>query len=94
MDEPERKPIMPPQTREASTADVLEEAALRLPVEARAALAARLLDSLDERPLQDLAEVERAWDEAIRRRVEDLRSGRAKTRPVEEFLAELEDRTR
>lgn len=94
MDEPERKPTMPPQMREASTADLLAEAALRLPVGARAALAARLLDSLDEQPLEDVAEVERAWDEEIRRRLEALRSGRMKTRPVDEFLAELEGRIR
>lgn len=85
---------MPRHMPDASTADLLAAAALQLPLDARAALAARLIESLDERPLEDAAEVERAWEVEIGRRLEDLRAGRMKTRPVEEFLAELEERTR
>lgn len=94
MTEPERKPPVPPLMRDASTADLLEEAALQLPLDARAALAARLLDSLGDRPLEDAAEVERAWEVEIGRRLEDFRAGRMKTRPVEDLLAELEARLR
>jgi putative addiction module component (TIGR02574 family) len=59
----------------AHAVKVLEEA-LRLPVEARAAIAGRLLESLDETIDED-AEV--AWSKEIARRVEDLESGRATT---------------
>lgn len=89
MTEPERKPPVPPQMLDVPAADQIEQAALQLPPDARAALAVRLLDSLDPR-----SSVSEGWDEELRRRVEAVRSGRAKTRPVEEFLAELEERTR
>ena len=62
--------MSPPETR------VLEDA-LRLPERARAALAAQLIDSLD--PVAD-ADVEAAWAEEIRGRVEEL--DRGEIRPV------------
>ena len=66
---------------------ILEEA-LTLPPAERADLAASLLDSLDEGP--DDA-VEEAWAEEIKRRIEDVESGRVKTIPWSEarerFLA-------
>ena len=54
------------------------EAALKLPMEARAALAGSLIDSLDEVVDQG---VEEAWAEEIAKRVADLDSKRAKTIP-------------
>jgi putative addiction module component (TIGR02574 family) len=54
---------------------VLEEA-LRLPAEARAALAGHLLDSLDESVDED---VESAWSKEIARRIDDLDRGKVKT---------------
>ena len=54
---------------------VLKEA-LRLPVEARAALAGHLLESLDETVDED---VELAWSEEIARRIDDLDRGKVKT---------------
>jgi putative addiction module component (TIGR02574 family) len=66
---------------------ILEEA-LTLPPAERADLAASLLDSLDEG--QDDA-VDEAWAEEIKRRIEDVDSGRVKTIPWSEarkrFLA-------
>jgi putative addiction module component (TIGR02574 family) len=56
---------------------VLKEA-LRLPAEARAALAGHLLESLDETVDED---VELAWSKEIARRIDDLDRGKVKTVP-------------
>ena len=56
----------------------LLEEALRLPAEARAALAGSLLESLDENCDED---AEAAWAEEISRRVRAIDSGRAKLIP-------------
>ena len=56
----------------------LPEEAMSLPVEARAALAGSLLESLDETVDED-AEAE--WAAEINRRVQDLDSGKAKLIP-------------
>ena len=56
---------------------VLREA-LRLPTEARAALAGHLLESLDETVDED---VELAWSKEIARRIDDLDRGKVKTVP-------------
>ena len=50
-------------------------AALRLPVQARAAVAAELIDSLDDIDTAE-ADVEAAWSEEIRQRLEDVDAGR------------------
>ena len=55
---------------------VLEEA-LRLPAEARAALAGHLLESLDDSVDEDVA----AWSKEIARRIDDLDRGKVKTVP-------------
>lgn len=68
------------------TREELEGQARELPREDRARLAEALIQSLD-----DEAEVERAWEEEIRRRLGELRNGTVETIPVEEVLAELED---
>ncbi len=52
--------------------------ALRLPIEARAALAGHLLESLDETVDED---VESAWSKEIARRIDDLDRGKVKTIP-------------
>lgn len=49
-------------------------AALRLPAEARAAVAAELIQSLDE-PEEPTEEVEAAWAEEIRQRLDDVDAG-------------------
>jgi putative addiction module component (TIGR02574 family) len=56
---------------------ILEDA-LKLPPEARAALAGSLIESLDEAVDEN---AEAAWADEIARRVEDLDSGKAKTIP-------------
>lgn len=68
------------------TREELEGQARELPREDRARLAEALIQSLD-----DEAEVERAWEEEIRRRLGELRNGTVETIPVEKVLAELED---
>lgn len=61
----------------SSDASKVLEDALKLPAEARAALAGSLLDSLDETVDED---VEAAWALEIERRLEEMRSG--KVQPV------------
>lgn len=60
--------------------------ALELERESRAALAKRLLDSLDE-PSAD--EVGEAWVKEAQRRYEELRAGRARTIPSDEVFAKF-----
>ena len=69
-----------------SSAETVEAAALQLPRAERARLAERLIASLDED-----AAIEQAWAEEIRRRVEELRTGRVQPIPGEQVFAELED---
>lgn len=52
------------------TAREIESVAMRLPTHERARLAERLLTSLDED-----AEIEEAWAEEVRKRLEEYRSG-------------------
>ena len=61
--------------------DELLERALKLPVEARAALAGSLIDSLDETVDEG---AEEAWATEIARRLDDLRAGRVKLIPWSE----------
>lgn len=62
-------------------ADIREliEAALKLPPEARGALAGRLIDSLQEGDVD--ADAEAAWEAEISRRVDELDAGQVKTVP-------------
>ena len=50
--------------------------------------------SRDEEPGDDPAEVERAWDVEIRRRLAELEAGTAELIPAEEVFAELRARPR
>lgn len=63
----------------------LEIEARNLPRDERARLAEALLDSLDEE-----TEIERAWREEIRRRVQQVRDGDVEMIPAEEVFAELD----
>jgi putative addiction module component (TIGR02574 family) len=63
--------------------------ALKLPREARAALAAGLLESLESDPGEDQAQVDRAWADEIARRVRDVVDGRARTVDFDEALERL-----
>lgn len=65
----------------------LFEKALTLSTQERGQLIDRLIASLDDEAPEE--GVEAAWDEEIKRRVEDIRSGRVKTIPGEQVLREL-----
>ena len=65
------------------------EAALKLPHKERAEVASRLLESLDE--LSE-AEWEEVWAKEAERRLKDLREGRAREIPGDEFVARLRSR--
>jgi len=67
----------------------LESEALELPVRERAALAHRLIASLDEGPEDDPTEVELAWEEEIRSRLAAYRSGEVQTIPSDEVFANV-----
>jgi putative addiction module component (TIGR02574 family) len=61
--------------------------ALALPPEARAALAGSLLESLDDEPCDE--SVEAAWNEEIKRRIEEIDSGKVQMIPYEEVRRRL-----
>ena len=65
----------------AKIARRIADEALKLPTEARAALAGALLDSLDEEVDED---VEAAWSAEIEKRVRALADGSVKTVPWSE----------
>jgi putative addiction module component (TIGR02574 family) len=69
--------------------DELLKRAMSLSPEDRGALAASLLDSLDEGLEVDL-DVEAAWQHEIVRRMEEVRSGKAKTIPWREVQQRAE----
>jgi putative addiction module component (TIGR02574 family) len=69
----------------------LAQEVMKLAPESRAALAKRLLDSLES---PDPEEHERLWVEESARRYDDLRAGRARAIPAEEVFAKLAVRSR
>lgn len=75
------------QTMSAAVKEILE-AALKLKPEQREELIEELSASLDA---TDLGEY---WEAEIRRRVDDVDSGRVKTVPADEVFARLEHRFR
>ena len=79
--------VMAPLTPQVSE---LLQKALALSSEERGQLIDRLVESLDDEPAEE--GVEAAWDEEIKRRVDDIRSGRVKTIPGEQVLRRLKAR--
>jgi len=73
------------------TLEELATEVLQLSVEARAALAKRLLDSLDE---LTPVEYEQLWVEEAARRYQQLKAGTARAIDSNEVFAELEARSR
>jgi hypothetical protein len=69
----------------------LEADLLALPLNSRASLARTLIESLDEAANED---AEALWVNEIRRRDENLRSGRAVARPVGEVIRDARERLR
>jgi putative addiction module component (TIGR02574 family) len=65
----------------------LLEKALTLSTQERGLLIDRLIETLDNEPAEE--GVEAAWGEEIKRRVDDIRSGRVKTIPGEQVLREV-----
>jgi putative addiction module component (TIGR02574 family) len=64
--------------------EILESEALKLTLGERAALAQRLLASLDED-----AEIENAWATEIERRIAEVESGAVQVIPIAEALARV-----
>jgi putative addiction module component (TIGR02574 family) len=71
--------------------DLLEKA-LSLSAHERGLLIDRLVESLDDEPAEE--GVEAAWEDEIKRRVDDIRTGRMKTIPGEQVLDRLKTRLR
>lgn len=69
----------------------LEADLLSLPLSSRATLARALIESLEESPDEN---ADALWVDEIRQRDEQLRSGRATARPVDEVLREARERLR
>jgi putative addiction module component (TIGR02574 family) len=69
--------------------DAIAAAALSLPAPDRAALAERLLDSLDD---QEQKEVDAAWAEEAERRLQAYDRGELKAIPEEEVFRALANR--
>jgi putative addiction module component (TIGR02574 family) len=65
----------------------LLEKALNLSTHERGLFIDRLVESLDDEAAEE--GVEAAWDAEIKRRVDDIRSGRVTTIPGEQVLREL-----
>lgn len=63
------------------------EKALALSVQERGLLIDHLIESLDDAPAEE--GVEEAWDEEIKRRVDDIRSGKTEMIPGEEVRRRL-----
>lgn len=64
-------------------------AAMRLPPEARAALAAELIQSLEREQDEPAEDVEAAWAAEIRRRIEEVDAGEVATIPWPEARARI-----
>ena len=66
--------------------EILEKA-LALSVQERGLLIDRLVETLDNEPAEE--GVEAAWDDEIKRRLDDIHTGRVKTIPGEQVLQGL-----
>lgn len=77
-----------------SSLERIEAEVLGLSTEDRAYLVQRLLESLDEETADNRAEVERAWEEEIQRRLAEIEAGTAELIPAEQVFAELQARYR
>jgi putative addiction module component (TIGR02574 family) len=75
----------------AQVSEVLDKA-LALSVKDRGLLIDRLVESLDDAPAEE--GVEEAWADEIKRRVDDVRSGKVETIPGERLRERLNARRR
>jgi len=74
------------------TRDALLQEALKLPHTERADVAAALLASLDEEPVDNLEEVEKAWAAEIERRARRVLAGESAGVPWEQVRRRIEKR--
>jgi hypothetical protein len=74
------------------TADAIRSAAMKLPREQVEALVSDLLIWLDDDEDLDEDQWLAAWMPELRRRIEDLESGRVKTVPAKQALEEIRER--
>ena len=72
--------------------DNLEAEALELSPSERARLASLLLASLEEEVTAPSEQIDHAWSDEIQKRLQEIRSGRAKLRSAEDVLSELRKR--
>jgi len=70
----------------SNAAEKFFDEAMKLPESERRTLALRLLDSVGDEPAD---EIERAWLEEAKSRLEDLRTGRTQAIPWEEARARI-----
>ena len=70
-------------------AERVKQEVLQLPEAGRAELARFLIESLDDSEDPD---VEAAWDEELRRRVERIEQGKSRLRAAHQVLAEIRDK--
>ena len=72
-----------------SSFDEVWRAAMELPPQSRAMLAAHLLESLDG---SEQLDIDAAWSEEVEQRIREIDEGRVELIPGEEVLAELRSR--
>jgi putative addiction module component len=72
----------------ATEFEQLKDDLLMLPIESRASLAHALIASLDDTVDKD---AEALWFEEIRRRDDEIRTGKAKLKPVDQVLSEARE---
>jgi hypothetical protein len=75
----------------SSELEKLKDNLLALPPDSRASLAFALIASLEEEIDED---VDRLWEEEIRRRHRDIKSGVATRKPADQVLVEARERLR
>jgi putative addiction module component (TIGR02574 family) len=79
----------------SNPADRIEDEALHLPVNRRARLARRLLESLDRDAAEDPETVARAWEAEIENRLSQHRAGRSgATTPASKVFQQARERLR
>ena len=72
-----------------ATLEQVAEEAMSLSLTDRSALTRILIQTLDPGSAEDSAEVEKAWQVEVEKRVDDYLSGRAKAIPAEEVFAKI-----
>jgi putative addiction module component (TIGR02574 family) len=72
-----------------ATLEQVAEEALSLSLPDRFALTRILIQTLDPSPAEDAAEVEKAWQVEVEKRVDEILSGRIKGIPAEEVFSKI-----